>query len=371
MQPTEMEEFIVGGAVRDLLLGYSPREIDYTFTDTVEGFICRNPSARKAGNDFSICILNGREYAPLRGKNIHEDLLLRDFTINSLALDYSGRIFAHPLAFADLRNKTIRPASVTALKDDPIRAFRAARFAARLEGFSIHQETISQMRHIASSALLDSVTPERVAGELCKTMRSAHPGTFLRVLEKGGCLAPWFAELASASTIPAGPLPYHSESVLEHTAQVMDKCAGDPVAVYMALCHDLGKTSTPAENLPHHYKHELRGEGTATALGKRLKLSNKLIRAGAVAARQHMKGGLYPSLRVGTRVDMLMELNKHSLLEPFCTLIRADSGEDFSEIINRERDVVLRVVLPDSLRNLGEESGIRLRELRCEALARL
>ncbi|GFM33856.1 hypothetical protein [Desulfovibrio subterraneus] len=369
MHTTGMEEYLVGGAVRDLLLGRTPHEFDYAFADTVEGFICRNPSARKAGNDFSICILNGLEHAPLRGNNIHEDLQLRDFTINAVALDQNGRLYAHPQAFADLRNRTLRPTNATSLKNDPIRAFRAARFAADFTDFTLHPELLVQMQEIASSGVLGLMTPERVAGELIKAMRTPQPGRFLRELHRGGCLGPWFRELENADNIPAGPLPYHRESVLEHTAQVMDKCAGDPTAVYMALCHDLGKTLTPEDVLPHHYKHEHRGEELARVLGMRLKLSNRLMRAGMVAARQHMKGGTYLSLRAGTRVDLLMEINKHSLLEPFCRLVLADSGIDLLERMREDRDTILRVVLPDELRNRGPESGIRLREMRCAALA--
>ncbi len=363
-----MEEYIVGGAVRDLLLGRPPREYDIAFTGTVEGFICRNPSARKAGNDFSICILDGREYAPLRGKSIHEDLALRDFTINALALDYSGRIYAHPDALNDLQSRCMRPAGPTALADDPVRVFRAARFAATLPDFSLHSETVDQMRRVAASGVLASVTPERVAGELLKALKTPAPGNFLRVLDAGNCLAPWFGEFAGASDIPAGPLPYHAESVLEHVAQVMDRCAGDADAVYMALCHDVGKTVSPPEQLPHHYRHEHRGEAMAEQLGARLKLSVRLVRAGAVAARQHMKGGTYPALRRGTRVDLLMTLNRHSLLLPFARLVQADSGVDHGERMRGELDAILRVALPDALRNLGPESGRRLRELRCAVL---
>ncbi|UZP68259.1 tRNA nucleotidyltransferase [Desulfovibrio mangrovi] len=371
MHTTGMEEYLVGGAVRDILLGRTPHEYDYAFADTVEGFICRNPSARKAGNDFSICILHGLEHAPLRGKSIHEDLLLRDFTINALALDPNGKLYAHPQAFADMRNRTLRATNPTALQDDPIRVFRAARFAADLPEFTIHPDLLQQMRDIGSSGILDQMTPERVAGELFKALHTSMPGTFIRVLQEANCLSPWFKELQGAADVPAGPLPYHRESVLVHTAQVMDQCAGDPTAVYMALCHDLGKTKTPAEVLPHHYKHEHRGEEEAWALGTRLKLSNRLMRAGMVAARQHMKCGAYPSLKAGTRVDLLMEINKHSLLESFCRLIKADCGVDHSDTMSKDREVILNVVLPDELRNKGPESGIRLREMRCVALSRI
>lgn len=364
-----MEEYIVGGAVRDILLGRPPREYDIAFTGTVEGFICRNPSARKAGNDFPIFIKNGLEYAPLRGETIHDDLALRDFTINALALDGSGKIIAHPRSFSDLQHRILRPAGPDALNSDPVRAFRAARFAALLPDFSVHEQTLEQMAAVAESGVLHNITPERVAGELQKALQTPKPGNFLRMLHAGNCLTPWFAEFSNAATIPAGPLPFHDESVLEHTAQIMDRCTGDAVAVFMALCHDIGKPQTPHDLLPHHYKHEHRGETAARQLAQRLKLPNRLGRAGELAARHHMKGGMYATLRTGTRVDMLMALNRQSLLSPFARLVHADSGTDYTARMHAERDAILRVNLPAELRNLGPESGKRLRELRCQTLA--
>lgn len=364
---TGTEEFIVGGAVRDLLLGRTPRETDIAFSGSVEGFICRNPSARKAGNDFPICILGGVEFAPLRGGSIFSDLLERDFTMNALALDETGRIFAHPYAFEDIRNRVIRTAGENALHNDPVRAFRAARFAATFADFDIHEETLRQMRSVASEKRLLSATPERVCGELLKALETPSPGRFLRVLAQGKCLAPWFAELEGADTIPAGPLPYHRESVLEHTAQVMDRCAGNATAVYMALCHDLGKMLTPADMLPRHHGHDIMGEGAAIRLGARLKLPNRLIRAGALAARHHMKGATYADLRPGTRVDLLSSLGS-SLLPAFAVLVQADCGEDIMRRMESDMEAILAVRLPDHLHNLGPESGARLRELRCAAL---
>ncbi|GFM35452.1 HD domain-containing protein [Desulfovibrio psychrotolerans] len=366
---TGTEEFIVGGAVRDLLLGRTPRETDVAFTGTVEGFICRNPSARKAGNDFPICILGGVEFAPLRDGNIFTDLLKRDFTMNALALEQTGRIFAHPHAFEDLRNKVIRTASTTSLHDDPVRVFRAARFAATFADFTIHEDTLGQMRAVAAEGRLLSATPERVCGEILKALETPAPGQFLRVLAQGQCLSPWFAELAGADTIPAGPLPYHRENVLEHTAQVMDRCAGNPAAAYMALCHDLGKMLTPADMLPRHHGHDATGEEAATRLGIRLKLPGKLIRAGALAARHHMKGANYKALRPGTRVDMLSALGS-SQLPAFAALVLADSGEAVTRRMEHDMKTILAVRLPDHLHNLGPESGARLRELRCAALLR-
>lgn len=364
-----MKFYLVGGAIRDMLLGTPPKEYDFSFSGTVDDFISRNPSARKAGNDFGICIHHGIEYAPLRGDSIEEDLTRRDLTINALALDSEGRLYSLPTTLSDIQKKIIRPASRTAFMDDPLRVFRVARFAAAFPDFSVHSQTITQLKEVARSGCLNGLTPERVGTELLKALATVNPGRFLEVLEAGNCLAPWFNELSLMPSIPAGPIQYHSEDCFAHTVNTVNSCSSDVTARYMALCHDLGKQLTEKEMLPRHIGHEKRGEEQAKVLGERLKLSNNLIRAGMVAAREHMKGGMYDTLRAGTRVDLLYPLHKMRLLESFFDMIRADSGNDFLPAATADLQVILSVTLPEEYQNLGAESGNRLRELRCLALA--
>ncbi|MCT4627834.1 HD domain-containing protein [Halodesulfovibrio sp.] len=364
-----MTFYLVGGAVRDMLLGIPPKEYDFAFSGTVDNFISCNPSARKAGNDFGICILNGIEYAPLRGGSIDEDLTFRDLTINALALDEDSRIYSLPSTLHDLQNKILKPASETAFLQDPVRVFRVARFAAALPEFSIHPDTITQMQRVAASGMLDNLTPERVGTELLKALRCSEPGRFFTVLNDAGCLNPWFAELSRMSDIPAGPVQYHSADCLTHIVTTINKCPNDIVTRYMALCHDLGKQETKPEILPQHIGHEKRGVQLAENLGQRLKLSNNLVRAGAVAALQHMKGGQYLSLRSGTKVDLLYSLHRQQILENFFMLVEADSGKNYLEQAKADLEVILSVELPAKDQNLGAESGKRLRELRCIALS--
>lgn len=364
-----MKFYLVGGAVRDMLLGISPKEYDFVFDGTVDEFISRNPRARKAGNDFNICILNGIEYAPIRGTSIQQDLQFRDVTINALALDECGQLYFLPRTLSDLERKILRPASDTAFIKDPLRVFRVARFAAEYSDFTVHPDAIRQMRIVSESGLLQSLTAERVALELMKALHAAQPGRFLEVLNEADCLGPWFLELSRMSTIPAGPVEYHLSDCLAHTVNAVNKCVPDSVACYMALCHDLGKQETPEGLLPRHIGHEKRGEALARQLGERLKLPKRLIKAGALAARQHMKGGDYPSLRAGTKVDLLLSLHKLELMEPFFEMVKADSGKDHFLSAKQDLDVVLSVSLPLEKQNLGEESGIFLRQLRCMKLA--
>lgn len=381
-----MNYYIVGGAVRDLLLGRALRDADFLFDGAEEEFIQRNPSARKVQSGaFPIYLLDGHEFTPLGqfGRPLEErldhDLKRRDFTINAMALSPQGELHCHPAALYDLRAKLLRPASPYALAADPARAFRAARMSALLPDFSLHPETLAQMRAAAAAGGFKNIAAERIGRECAKACRAARPGNFLRTLHRGGCLVPWFAEFSGADSIPAGPPVFHDASVLEHTARVMDAVPFEPepgeeenaLSVWMALCHDLGKTSTPGDLLPHHYGHEERGKTLAEALGRRLRLPGRWIAAGRLCALLHMKAALFQSLRPGTRVDLLTRLHAARLIRPLFRVAEADSGQkNLLSMAEADLALILPVSLSPAWQNKGAESGRRLRDLRCMALER-
>ena len=250
--------YLVGGAVRDRLLGRTPREYDFAFDADEATFLQRNPEARKVGKSVSVFLLRGQEFMPLEG-TLEEDMRRRDLTINALAEDRDGNLLGHPDALSDLREGILRPASPTSFRDEPVRVFRLARMACELPSFTVHPEAVAQMRAVAGEGLLGRIPAERVGRELMKALASPKPSRWLSVLAEGNCLSPWFRELETSMDIPAGPVAYHSGSVMAHLMDVMDAVAGDPLCVWMALCHDLGKIGTDPALLPHHYGHELRG----------------------------------------------------------------------------------------------------------------
>jgi tRNA nucleotidyltransferase (CCA-adding enzyme) len=364
-----MKILLVGGAVRNKLLGLPVRDRDYLVLDaTVEDFLKAYPAAKPVGKTFPVFIYKGEEYSFPRGDGLDQDLARRDFTINALAEDATGELFAHPLALADVHNRVLRPTSEQSLIDDPLRAYRAARFVAELPGFTAHPELVAALRDAAANGSLGAPYAERVGQETQKACAGGRPGEFLRLLDQGNCLAPWFAELAGASAIPAGPPQYHDASVLEHTAQVMDRLAGDVMAVWMGLCHDLGKALTPKSELPRHIGHEERGEAMAKALGERLRLPTRLINAGADAARWHMVAGNYPELRDPTRVDLLFRLKSRGVLREMFHLAQADKGVNHLPEAQADLEAALAAVLPPEFRDQGEASGELLRTLRIKAL---
>ncbi len=372
-----MDIHLVGGAVRDLLLGRPVTDSDYLVLGaTPEEFVRRHPAARQVGRSFPVFLLHGCQYAWPRGRTLEDDLLARDLTMNALALGVSpavaGRLTAHPLALSDLLHKVLRPCSAASLADDPARVFRAARFAAVLPDFMPHPDLLAGMRQVTEAKKTADLFPERIGTEIRKALAGPRPGRFLEILDAGHSLDPWFAELARASAIPAGPPAHHHASVLGHTVRTMDRLAGNPLAAWMALCHDLGKAGTPRDMWPRHIGHEARGAEMALALGNRLRLPTRLIRAGVLAANLHMKAGRYLEMRPGSRVDLLDRLWREGLFEEMFALAAADHPQDAGPRLSsarRDLAAMLAVRLPESLRNLGAVSGRRLRLLRCQAVA--
>lgn len=371
-----MRYFLAGGAVRDMLLGRSPTEFDIVFDGSPEETARLHENAPRVGKAAVTYIINGRDHVPLSG-SIAEDLLARDCTINALLLDESGMIHALPQTFSDLRDGIIRHASPTAFLRDPVRVFRAARFAATLPGFSIAPETTGLMREAAGQERFRTVAAERVGKECMKAMAGRAPGGFIRALAASDALAPWFSPLEMGGAIPAGPAEYHGDSsVLGHTLDIMDAIAAMPLpekdralAVWMGLCHDLGKVATRPETLPHHIGHERRGETLAASLARKLRLPRLWEKAGCLAASLHMKAGQYAVLRPGTKVDLLHALAGSRLAVPFIALVVADSGKDFlQETMTRDMRTIRGITLPEHWRDKGPDSAAKLRRLRVTAL---
>lgn len=376
--------------MRDLLLGIPPKDLDYVFNCSAEDFVAEHPAARKLGHGPAY-ELHKHEFTAL-GKDIESNILERDFTVNSFLLDEGGVLRMHPAALDDLKRGRIAPCSPDSFKADPLRVFRAARLFAQFPDFELPESTLALMAETAATPEFKNIPAERVGQELVKALGGPRPGNFLFALGAGQALSYWFHELVGAPDIPAGPPAYHNSDVLGHIAGIMDSAAhefdiclqGRPglsesrrreiraLTVWMALCHDLGKVSTPEDILPHHYQHELRGVNASFALAERLKLATRLRMAGAMSARLHMKAGIYERLRPSTKVDLLMNAWNKKLVIPLFLMAQADSGiPHLLARAERELEAILAVKLPPKWENRGAESGRHLREMRCAALTRL
>ncbi len=363
---------IVGGAVRDLLLGKPIHDLDISFAGEQSDFLQLFPFARNTGTYPEVLRAEGVEFTALAGDR-EEDIRRRDFTVNAALVDAQGRLFCHPRFLGDLCAGVLRLSSPYVLEEDPLRVFRAARFVAAFPEFKLDGETVEQLRDFCQKhrERLAALPRERVWQELLKGLSTAEPSRFFRVLMETDGMDPWFSELVPAVKIPAGPLPWHDNSLFEHTLEVMDRCAGSPLAVWMGLCHDLGKTETDTSLLPHHYGHEKRGVKLSRILGKKLGVPRYYLRAGMLGAELHMKGGNYNSLRTGTRRDMLVQLWNTVYWHAFWMLVRADCGKDWEPMARGEGAVISQVKLPVEWQNKGYLSGQHLRLLQCQAMSRL
>lgn len=301
--------YIVGGALRDSLLKRENKDEDYCVTGlSKENFIELFPNAKIRGKAFAVFVLEGKEFAMARTEtkvgighkefeintdkniSIEEDLKRRDITVNAIAKDVlSGKIIDPYNGIQDLNNKRIKAVSEN-FKEDPLRVYRVARFAAELQ-FSVEEKTIEMMNSLKGE--LPSLSKERVFDELRKALKTEKPSIFFEILKKADVLEVHFKEIYDLIGA-IQPVKYHPEGdSFNHTMIALDNCAKiskDEKIRFATLVHDLGKGRTPKEMYPHHYGHEERGIEPLRELSKRLGLPKAWKECGMTAIKEHMKG---------------------------------------------------------------------------------
>lgn len=325
--------YLVGGGVRDLLLGKTPHDKDYCVTGlSSESFEALFPQAISQGKSFPVYILNGCEFALARkekknGKQhfdfacdvspnlrIEDDLQRRDLTINSMAIDVLTQELIDPFhGKDDLQNKRLKMTS-SAFQEDPLRVYRVARFAAQFS-FSVDEDTLKMMSSMKED--LQYLSVERVFQEFRKALVNQSPSHFFWTLRMANCLDIHFPEIHHLIGVEQ-PLLYHPEGdAFQHTMDVLERVAlqsSDELTRFGALVHDFGKTVTPRENWPHHYQHEKLGIPVVRDFCNRLKMPSSFLKAGCTACREHMLAGNYPHLKPGTKVNFLERVFKAKFL---------------------------------------------------------
>lgn len=327
--------YLVGGAVRDELLGRIIHDKDYCVTGlSFEKFQEIFPEAHIRGKAFAVFDINGKEFALARTESklgrghkefeintnskisIEEDLARRDITINTIAKDVlTGEIIDPFYGQEDLKNRIIR-ATTNRFKEDPLRVYRVARFAAELE-FSVDSETIKQMEELKNE--LDTLSKERVFTELRKALETEKPSIFFEILKKANLLEVHFKEIKDLIGAEQ-PIKYHPEGdAYNHTMLVLDMAANMTQNFetnrkleirFSALVHDLGKGLTPKEQYPHHYGHENTGVELVQKLGNKICAPNNWIKCGKTACREHMRGGIFYKLKPSKKVDFIERVDK-------------------------------------------------------------
>ena len=373
-----MKTMLVGGAVRDALLGIPIYDQDWLVVGACpqemldKGFI-------QVGKDFPVFLhpKTKEEYALARterkkGRGYHgfevfsdpsvsveEDLIRRDLTINAMAMDEQGNLIDPFNGKQDLEDRVLRHVS-SAFEEDPLRVLRLARFAAKLSnfGFKVAPETLELMRKMVVSGELAHLTPERVWQEVVKALTTDKPSEFFVVLNSVGALELLFPELYNLIGVEQ-PLKYHPEGdVWKHTLMVLDASVAlsDDVAVrFSALVHDLGKGVTPKELWPKHHGHEQAGVPLVKDLCRRYKLPNQIASLAEKVTEYH---GI---IHQGLTVDGKPYLKASTYLK----VIVACQGL-------KETDVFSKVLLAceaDSKGRLGFENNQYLQKILWQNLA--
>lgn len=330
--------YLVGGAVRDDLLGKTTHDEDYCVTGiTAEKFQEIFPEAHIRGKAFAVFDIDGKEFAMARTESkqgighkefeiktdpritIEQDLARRDITINAIAKDVLTQEIIDPFnGREDLKNKVIK-ATTEHFKEDPLRVYRVARFAAQL-GFEVEEKTINQMRELKSE--LKSLSSERVFAELSKALNTRKPSIFFEVLRRAEVLDIYFKEIKDLIGAEQPP-KYHPEGdAYNHTMLVLDMAAELTEHLeedrrleirFSALVHDLGKGVTPKEEYPHHYGHENSGTELVVKFGNKIKAPNNWIKCGKTACREHMRGGIFYKMKPSKKVEFIERVNKSLL----------------------------------------------------------
>ena len=303
-----MKPYLVGGAVRDLLLGLPVTDRDWTVVGGSPDELLA-AGYRMVGRDFPVFIhpQTGEEYALARterktapgyaGFSFHaapdvtleQDLARRDLTINAIAQDEQGHIVDPHGGRQDLACKVLRHVS-PAFAEDPVRILRLARFAARFGGFRVADETIALCRTMVASGEADALVPERVWQELSRGLMEANPSRMFAVLRDCGALARLLPEVdrlwgvpQRADHHPEVDTGVHLMMVLQMSARLQ---ANLPVR-FACLCHDLGKGTTPPDQWPRHLAHEQRSVRLLRALCERLRVPVDCRELAEVVASEH------------------------------------------------------------------------------------
>jgi tRNA nucleotidyltransferase (CCA-adding enzyme) len=322
-----MQIYLVGGAVRDALMGLDVKDRDWCVVGSSPQEML-DLGYLSVGKDFPVFLhpKTKEEYALARterktapgyhGFEMHaapdvtleQDLARRDITINSIALSAQYTTGNSPFGLKneplealqqilidpfngqqDIKDQILRHTS-PAFAEDPVRILRVARFAARYAGFSVAKPTMDLMRRMVAAGEADALVAERVWQELAKGLMEAKPSRMFQVLRQCGALAVLLPEVDRLCGVPQ-PAEHHPEiDTGVHLMMVLDMAAQlqAPLAVRFAcLMHDLGKGTTPAEMLPRHIKHELRSVDLLLPICERLRVPSECKDLAIVVAKEH------------------------------------------------------------------------------------
>jgi tRNA nucleotidyltransferase (CCA-adding enzyme) len=346
-----MRIYLVGGAVRDKLLGRPVVDHDHVVVGaTADAMLAEG--YKPVGKDFPVFLHpdSGEEYALARterktGRGYHgfafhadpsvtleQDLARRDLTINAMAEDAHGALVDPFGGARDLEARVLRHVA-PAFAEDPVRVLRVARFAARYAplGFTVADETLALMRQMVEAGEVDHLVAERVWTETRKALGEPQPSAFLRVLRDAGALRALLPEVDALYGVPQRAEFHPEVDTGVHVEMVLDMAArlapGNDLVGFCALTHDLGKALTPADVLPKHIGHEHAGVAPLRALCARLKVPTEYQALAELVCREHLNAHRALELKPSTVLRLLEALDalrRPQRLDVFLAACEAD-----------------------------------------------
>ncbi|OLQ77499.1 multifunctional CCA tRNA nucleotidyl transferase/2'3'-cyclic phosphodiesterase/2'nucleotidase/phosphatase [Photobacterium proteolyticum] len=345
-----MQTYLVGGAVRDALLGLPVKDKDWVVVGATPQQML-DLGFSQVGSDFPVFLhpKTKQEFALARterksGKGytgfvchsapdvtLEQDLMRRDLTVNAIAQTDNGTLVDPYNGQQDLLDKQLRHVS-PAFVEDPLRVLRVARFAARFAhlGFTVAPETLALMQDMVVAGELSALTPERVWKEWEKSLSSENPDVFIKVLRQCGALGVIMPEIDALFGVPQ-PEQWHPEvDTGLHTLLVAEQAAKlspDTAIRFAAQVHDLGKALTPPEEWPSHKMHCQTGLGAIKALCQRLRIPNEYRDIALVVCAQHTKVHHANELRPGTFIKIFDQVDawrKPERIKQLALCCRAD-----------------------------------------------
>lgn len=398
--------YLVGGAVRDELLGLVPREKDWVVVGGQAEDLLEQ-GYRQVGASFPVFLHpeTSEEYALARRErkeghgyhgftvefhpevSLEEDLLRRDLTVNAMARDDSGLVIDPYGGREDLENRVLRHVS-PAFREDPLRVLRVARFAARLAplGFTVHPSTMQLMREMTASGELGHLVPERVWTEIAGAMACARPGVFVDVLHECGALGVLMPEVDALFGVPQ-PEKYHPEiDTGVHVTMAMNLAAKSgwaPEVVFALLVHDVGKGLTPSGEWPSHIRHEQRGVPLARRICERFRAPTAWSGLALKVTGLHLRCHRVGEMKAAAKLRLIEDADLLRRPEQLGNFLRACEGDYRGRGGFEDRDYPQAEILESALRAAlavrvadldteglkGSQIGNALRQARIDAIA--
>jgi len=401
-----MRVYLVGGAVRDRLLGLPVGERDWVVVGATPEELVRR-GYQSVGREFPVFLhpQTHEEYALARlerkvapgyrgfttqfspAVTLEEDLRRRDLTINAMAESEAGEVIDPYGGQADLAARRLRHVS-EAFVEDPVRILRVARFAARFAalGFTVADDTLQLMQRMTAAGEVSALVPERVWQETERALGEARPEVFFETLRACGALAVIFPELDALFGVPQPPRWHPEVDTGVHVMLALRYAAdaGAPAAVRFAvLAHDLGKARTPRAHWPSHHGHEELGVPLIEALCERLKVPNGHRELAVLAGRYHTRVHRAGELKAATLLTLLENCDAFRRPERFAELLLACEADargrtglesaPYPQVayLQQVRAAAAAVALTEEERRglKGAEIGAELRRRRLEAIA--